>query len=112
MGGVQLIERETLDAALMSSRSVLELMGWQPYQARQLAKRFRRHSVAQLERMWPHHRDEGMMVSMAKQGRQQLEELFAQEREQAREDHRRRQRQGWGDVPVPSPKAEPPATGG
>ncbi|MFY9476876.1 MAG: glutathione-regulated potassium-efflux system protein KefC [Aquabacterium sp.] len=112
--GVQLIERETLDAALMSSRSVLELMGWPPYQARQLAKRFRRHSVAQLERMWPHHRDEGMMVSMAKQGRQQLEELFAQEREQAREDQRRRQRQGWGDAPTPtpSPKAEPPAAGG
>jgi hypothetical protein len=55
-----------------------------------------------------------MMVSMAKQGRQQLEELFAQEREQAREDQRRRQRQGWGDAPTPtpSPKAEPPAAGG
>ena len=28
--GVELIERETLDSALMSARSVLELMGWQP----------------------------------------------------------------------------------
>ena len=32
--GVTLIERETLDSALMSARSVLELMGWEPHQAR------------------------------------------------------------------------------
>lgn len=87
--GVTLIERETLDAALMSGRSVLELLGWHPHQARQLAVRFRRHSVSQLERMWPHHKDESMLMSMAKQGRQQLEELFAQEREQARQEQRR-----------------------
>jgi glutathione-regulated potassium-efflux system ancillary protein KefC len=81
--GVTLIERETLDSALMSGRSVLELLGWHPHHARQMAARFRRHSVAQLERMWPHHQDEQALVSMARQGRQQLEELFAQEREAA-----------------------------
>ena len=48
--GVTLIERETLDSALMSARSVLELLGWEPHQARTLALRFRRHNVAQLER--------------------------------------------------------------
>ncbi|PXW98818.1 Kef-type potassium/proton antiporter (CPA2 family) [Sphaerotilus hippei] len=81
--GITLIERETLDSALMSGRSVLELMGWQPFQARRLAQRFRRHSLEQLDRMWPHHQDEKALVSMARQGRQQLEELFAQEREAA-----------------------------
>jgi glutathione-regulated potassium-efflux system ancillary protein KefC len=102
--GVTLIERETLDAALMSSRSVLELLGWHPHQARQLAMRFRRHSVAQLERMWPHHKDEGRLMSMAKQGRQQLEELFAQERAQALQEQRRRHHwdhSGPGDDTVP-----------
>ena len=83
--GVTLIERETLDAALRSGRSVLETMGWSPMRARQLAQRFRRHSVEQLERMWPHHRDEAQLVALAKQGRQQLEELFAQEREAQRQ---------------------------
>jgi glutathione-regulated potassium-efflux system ancillary protein KefC len=78
--GVTMLERETLDAALMSGRSVLQLMGWHPHHARQLAMRFRRHSVDQLERMWPHHKDEQTLVSMARQGRQQLEELFAQDR--------------------------------
>ena len=43
-----MIERETLDSALMSARSVLETLGWQPHQARNLALRFRRHNIAQL----------------------------------------------------------------
>ncbi|RZI85893.1 MAG: glutathione-regulated potassium-efflux system protein KefC [Rubrivivax sp.] len=91
--GVTMLERETLDSALMSGRSVLELMGWHPHHARQMAMRFRRHSVQQLERLWPHHQDEQALVAMAKQGRQQLEELFAQEREAPQG----RRPQGWGD---------------
>lgn len=91
--GVHHIERETLDASLRSGRSVLELMGWQPHHARTLAMRFRRHSVDQLERQWPHHRDEATIVSMAKAGRRQLEELFAQDRAA----HEARRREGWGE---------------
>ena len=94
--GVTLIERETLDSALMSGRSVLELMGWHPHHARQLALRFRRHSVQQLEALWPHHQDEQALVSLARQGRQQLEELFAQERAQLAQG---RQRHDWGGEP-------------
>jgi glutathione-regulated potassium-efflux system ancillary protein KefC len=78
--GVQYIERETLDAALMSGRSVLELMGWQPHAARNQALRFRRHSVEQLEQMAPHQGDEKKLISLVKQGRQQLEELWSRER--------------------------------
>ncbi|MGR6804832.1 glutathione-regulated potassium-efflux system protein KefC [Sphaerotilus natans] len=78
--GVMLIERETLDASLASARSVLEQLGWTPQEAGELATRFRAHSIEQLEQLWPHHRDEKMLVSMARQGRRQLEELFAQER--------------------------------
>ncbi|WKB52215.1 glutathione-regulated potassium-efflux system protein KefC [Eleftheria terrae] len=89
---VQLIERETLDSALMSGRSVLEAMGWLPHQARQLAMRFRRHTVQQLEEQRPHYRDQAKLVALAKLGRQQLEELFAQERQ----DREQRQREGWG----------------
>ncbi|QTN24423.1 glutathione-regulated potassium-efflux system protein KefC [Rhizobacter sp. AJA081-3] len=91
--GVEIIERETLDAALMSGRSVLELLGFERHQARTLALRFRRHNVAQLEVMRPHFGDEAKLIAIAKQGRQQLEELFAQEREAARQ---RTERAGWG----------------
>ena len=62
------------------SASVLELMGWEPHRARTLALRFRRHSVQQLRDMAPHFRDESKLVSLARAGRAQLEQLFAQER--------------------------------
>ncbi len=83
--GVRLIERETLDSALMSGRSVLEALGWEPHHARTLALRFRRHTVRQLDAMAPHWKDEARLITAAKQGRQQLEELFAQERDAARQ---------------------------
>ncbi|NRT54423.1 glutathione-regulated potassium-efflux system protein KefC [Sphaerotilus uruguayifluvii] len=96
--GVTLIERETLDASLMSARGVLEQLGWHPAHAREQAMRFRRHSIAQLEQLWPHHRDEKTLVSMSRQGRRQLEELFAQERaERAARPER------WSDDP-PAPR--------
>ena len=64
----------------MSARSVLEAMGYEPHRARTLAMRFRRHSVQQLHALAPHFRDESKLVSLARAGRQQLEQLFAQER--------------------------------
>jgi glutathione-regulated potassium-efflux system ancillary protein KefC len=93
--GITLVERETLDSSLMSARSVLGLLGWEPHHARTLAMRFRRHTVRQLEEMLPHARDEARFIAMARQGRQQLEELFAQERQSAQ----RARREGWSDKP-------------
>ncbi|MEP7303370.1 MAG: cation:proton antiporter, partial [Caldimonas sp.] len=97
--GVTLIERETLDSALMTARSALEQLGWQPHQARNLALRFRRHNVAQLAAIAPHRKDEARLIAAAKQGRQQLEELFAIERQQAAE---RQARAGWSADPPSS----------
>ena len=91
--GVQHVEREILDSSLMSARSVLEAMGWQPHRARSLAMRFRRHNIDQLEEMLPHRTDQAKLVSMAKAGRAQLEELFAQDRVNRAE----RRREGWGE---------------
>jgi len=90
--GVTLVERETLDSALMSARSVLEQLGWERHQARNLALRFRRHSVEQLETIAPIRKDETKLIAAAKQGRRQLEALFAQERKAAA---KRSTRIGW-----------------
>ena len=79
----------------MSARSVLGLLGWEPHHARTLAMRFRRHTIRQLEEMLPHVKDEARFIAMAKQGRQQLEELFAQERQSAQRNHR----EGWSEKP-------------
>jgi glutathione-regulated potassium-efflux system ancillary protein KefC len=101
--GVTLIERETLDSALMTARSALEQLGWQPHRARNLALRFRRHNVAQLAAIAPHRKDEARLIAAAKQGRQQLEELFAIERKQADE---RQSRTGWSAA-NPEPPVAP-----
>ncbi|MCV2351877.1 glutathione-regulated potassium-efflux system protein KefC [Paucibacter sp. Y2R2-4] len=93
--GVTLIERETLDAALMSGRTTLELLGLQPHAARQLAWRFRRHNVEQLEQMVPLQQDAKALIAAAKEARQQLEELFAQEREQAKAQRQQRADRPW-----------------
>ena len=90
--GIDAVERETLDASLMSGRRVLELMGWQPHTARNQALRFRAHSIEQIEQMVPHLGDEQKLITLAKQGRQQLESLWAQERA---EQTARRNRRGW-----------------
>ena len=41
---------------------------------------FRRHNIAQIDAMAPHWKDEDKLIAAARQGQQQLEELFAQER--------------------------------
>ena len=101
--GITLIERETLDSSLMSARSVLEQLGWERHQARTLALRFRRHNIEQLVKLAPHRKDEAKLIAAAKQGRQQLEELFAQERDEA---EKRKARVGWSDDPNPG-KTQP-----
>ncbi|MCW5612891.1 MAG: glutathione-regulated potassium-efflux system protein KefC [Rubrivivax sp.] len=108
--GVEHIERETLDAALMSGRSVLELMGWERHAARQQALRFRRHSIELMQAMAPHQGDEKRLISIARQGRQELEELWSREREERRRTRARRG-EGFG-AEAPAPPAPPDEAGG
>jgi glutathione-regulated potassium-efflux system ancillary protein KefC len=84
--GVQHIERETLDSALMSGRSVLQLFGFGSDIARALAERFREINISQLHEMAPHYGDEQRVVALARAGRRQLEEQFARERAQRGDD--------------------------
>jgi len=92
--GVEHVERETFDAALMSARSVLELTGMEPHAARRQAMRFRRHNIEVLNQMVPLQRDENALIAAARLGRQQFEQLMAAERE-AEDAHRKAQRGGW-----------------
>jgi glutathione-regulated potassium-efflux system ancillary protein KefC len=80
--GVVLVQRELFESSLRSARSVLELMGQTPEQAREFAQRFRQHNLALFEQMRPHYKDRKQLIAVAKQGRQQLEEQMAQERAQ------------------------------
>jgi glutathione-regulated potassium-efflux system ancillary protein KefC len=98
--GIESVERETLDAALMSGRRVLELMGWQAHTARNQALRYRQHTIDLLEQMAPHIGDQQALIAVAKQGREQLEQMWAQERAEQRSQ---RNRQGWQGEPVVAP---------
>jgi glutathione-regulated potassium-efflux system ancillary protein KefC len=79
--GVVLIERETLDSALLSARSVLEILGLDPLSAQASAERFRAHTIELMEQMAPHFGDEAKLIAIARLGRQQFEEMWALERE-------------------------------
>jgi glutathione-regulated potassium-efflux system ancillary protein KefC len=79
--GVTLIQRETFESALLSAEDTLQALGLSSHEAHVNAQRFRSHNLAQIETAWPHHKDEERLISIAKAGRQQLEELMAQERE-------------------------------
>jgi glutathione-regulated potassium-efflux system ancillary protein KefC len=76
------IERETFESALRIGRRALEHMGTAPYEARERADRFRLHNVQALEDLLPVFGDEARRLSLAKQGRAQLEAQFSQDVEQ------------------------------
>jgi glutathione-regulated potassium-efflux system ancillary protein KefC len=79
---VMRVERELFESSLRSGRTVLELLGLQPYQARRQAMRFRRHNLALFEKMYPHFKDQAKLIAVVKEGRQQLEQQMAREREE------------------------------
>ena len=78
---VEVIERETFEAALKTGRHVLESLGVDPYRAREMADTFRHHNVSTMESLVPHFHDENRMLTVAKAGREELEELFNRDRE-------------------------------
>jgi len=82
---VEVIERETFEAALKAGRHVLEALGVDAYRAREMADAFRRHNVATMETLIPHFHDENRMLTVAKAGREELEELFSRDREKFEE---------------------------
>ena len=56
--------------------------------------RFRQHNLALFEQMLPHRKDRSKLITVARQGRMQLEEQMAAERaEKARS--RRDETDGW-----------------
>ena len=89
--GVELFEREMFEGSLRLGRSVLEGLGLDPADARAAAMKFRRHNIAAIDRFYPHYTDQKTMVSMARQARDELEEMFRQDREQ----RRRREEAEW-----------------
>ncbi len=98
--GVTRVEREVFESSLRSGRTVLEVLGFTPHEARTQAMRFRRHNFQLFEQMYPHHKDRAKVIAVVKQGRRQLEEQMAHERA---EREARRGKEGFVSAePLPS----------
>lgn len=78
--GIDIVERETFESALITGRYTLEALGVAPYEARESADRFRRHNRRMLESLLPHYQDETRRLSEAKAAREELEDQFQQDR--------------------------------
>ena len=78
--GVMRVERELFESSLRSARTVLEVLGYAPSEARRQAFNFRRHNIALFETMYPHHKDRAKVIAVIKRGRAQLEQQMASER--------------------------------
>ncbi|HYP87328.1 MAG TPA: cation:proton antiporter, partial [Polyangiaceae bacterium] len=101
--GVEIVERETFEAALMIGRHALEKLGVLPYEAKERADVFRRHNVRAMEAILPHWQDLEARTKMAISSRDQLERQMENDRHTA-ERHGTR---GWHtDPPPPQTEAE------
>lgn len=78
--GVRFIERETFEASLRVGRRALEILGDDPFEAREAADRFRAHNIAMLEELLPHLADQAKRLSLVKAAREQFEAQFARDR--------------------------------
>ena len=101
--GVEIVERETFEAAVTIGRHALEVLGVRPYEAKERADVFRRHNVRAMEAILPHWQDVEARTKMAISARDQLER-------QMDNDRRTAQRHGLGgwhtDPPPPNAEVE------
>ncbi|GAB2836545.1 glutathione-regulated potassium-efflux system protein KefC [Comamonas piscis] len=100
--GVHHVDREVFDSSLQTAEKALELMGYSEEDAQYVVTVFRAHNIELSDKMYEHHHDRETMLAVAKQGREQLVEQMARER-QERQD----QVQDAKDAPS-SPYPPPP----
>lgn len=77
--GVSVIERETFESALQLGQSVLRHLGFGAYRARQAAQKFKLHNIQSLHAVYPYYKDQEQFISMARQSRDELNEMFARD---------------------------------
>jgi glutathione-regulated potassium-efflux system ancillary protein KefC len=102
--GVEIVERETFEAALLLGRRALEILGVGRYEAKQQADVFRRHNIQSMEAILPHWQDLEARTKLAISSRDQLEKQMDDDRK-ARSSRAVR---GWHSDPPPEPYPENP----
>jgi glutathione-regulated potassium-efflux system ancillary protein KefC len=77
--GVEIVERETFEAALALGQQVLRHLGFGAYRARSAANKFKLHNIKSLHAVYPYYKDQERYISMARQSRDELNEMFARD---------------------------------
>ncbi len=95
--GVEIVERETFEAAVIVGRRTLETLGVRRYEARERADAFRRHNIRTLEEVLPMWENEAERTNMVRSAREQLERQMERERS----DLTRHHSAGWHPSEVP-----------
>lgn len=81
--GVEVIERELFDSALLAGRKALEILGVRAHEAHERAAKFRRHNLTMLEELrQTSEKDMSQRVARARAARDQLERQFEKDREE------------------------------
>lgn len=75
--GVTIVERETFEASLQLGGRILQEMGFDEARAQDVVNKFRAYNRKALLDIYPYHKDQHRMISIAKQGRKELEDMFA-----------------------------------
>jgi glutathione-regulated potassium-efflux system ancillary protein KefC len=78
--GVDIVERETFEAALRIGEHAMRQLGIDEASASLARTSFREHNLATLEAMFPHFRDESQMISIQEEARQELAQSFEHDR--------------------------------
>ena len=73
---VEVIQRETLESALMLGEKALIQMGMGNYRARRLANQFRIHDEEAVREIYKVHQDEQQLITRSQEAREDLEKLF------------------------------------
>jgi glutathione-regulated potassium-efflux system ancillary protein KefC len=74
--GVTLIERETFAAALLLGEQTLQQVGFSAERAQRAAGIFGRHNLKTLLEVAPHFQDQQKVMSLTRQAREELEDMF------------------------------------
>jgi glutathione-regulated potassium-efflux system ancillary protein KefC len=77
--GVELIERETFESAMLMGQWALEQMGVPADTAERARLKFREHNLGTIEAIQPYYQDEKTMISMAQAAREELARSFEQD---------------------------------
>jgi glutathione-regulated potassium-efflux system ancillary protein KefC len=95
--GVEIVERETFESAIVLGRHALEALGVHPYDAKERADVFRRHNIRAMEALLPVWQDVEARTKLAISSRDQLERQMENDRKAS---HRPTTR-GWHTDPPP-----------